>query len=343
MDDRQYQLKFGGAAGASVDAYAEYRRIVGDDDGGTMFTPEEYEAYKKKVLPQRIKNRLYTAYANPSGMDCKLIGPETPCFCTHRYKQHKTDFEEIPTKRPILLPCKVSGCPCASYHYVPLNGSQPIRCTCKHSADEHNVKPPYVCKRGGCIKCTGFTSHFTCACGSTHKDHRMIVETGDEREARGHPVGQAVPYQAMGGLTGFSSLAEGYLRLDPSGRGAPSEEFLNQPITAMDNPFLRSNVASIKAHEIAKRGGQVNLSGPEDKMFDDIEERISATKKEGESDMDYFERRFQERLKLEEASKKKSIASPYTQSGLKTGARKAIASPTKSGKTTKPQPGTSKR
>ena len=26
--------------------------IVGDDDGGTMFTPEEYEAYKKKVIPQ---------------------------------------------------------------------------------------------------------------------------------------------------------------------------------------------------------------------------------------------------------------------------------------------------
>ena len=47
----------------------------------------------------------------------------------------------------------------------------------------------------------------------------MVVETADEREARGHPLGQATPYQAMGGITGFSSLAEGYLRLDPSGRG----------------------------------------------------------------------------------------------------------------------------
>ena len=27
-------------------------RIVGDDDGGKMFTPEEYEEYKKKVVPQ---------------------------------------------------------------------------------------------------------------------------------------------------------------------------------------------------------------------------------------------------------------------------------------------------
>ncbi|CAF0959885.1 unnamed protein product [Adineta steineri] len=32
-----------------------------------------------------------------------------------------------------------------------------------------------------------------------------------------HLTGYATPYKAMGGLTGFSSLAEGYLRLDPSG------------------------------------------------------------------------------------------------------------------------------
>lgn len=47
----------------------------------------------------------------------------------------------------------------------------------------------------------------------------MVVETKEERLARGHPVGQDVPYQAMGGLTGFSSLMEGYMRLDPSGIG----------------------------------------------------------------------------------------------------------------------------
>ena len=26
-------------------------RIVGDDDGGELFTPEQYEEYKKKVIP----------------------------------------------------------------------------------------------------------------------------------------------------------------------------------------------------------------------------------------------------------------------------------------------------
>lgn len=340
MGDRQYHLKLGGNAGASVDAYLEYRRIVGDDDGGKMFTPQEYEDYKKRVLPMRMRNRLYTCYSNPAGMDCKLIGPETPCFCSHRYKQHKTDFVEIPSERPILLPCEVKSCLCKSYHYVPLNGSQSIRCTCKHLADDHTVKAPFVCKKGGCTKCAGFKSSFTCACGNTHNEHHMIVETAEEREARGHPLGEATPYQAMGGITGFSSLADGYLRLDPSGIGAPSEEFLNQPITAMDNPFLRGNVNSIKAHHMAKG------KGPDDALFDDIEERVSAVKKPGESDMDYFERRYQERLKLEAASKRNPIANPYSQPGKQVGTRKAIepaSSRTKSGKSSSSKPGTSKR
>lgn len=71
---------------------------------------------------------------------------------------------------------------------------------------------------GGC-KCTGFSSSYTCGCGQPYNAHSMIVETKAERMARGHPVGQDVPYQAMGGLTGFSSLMEGYMRLDPSGIG----------------------------------------------------------------------------------------------------------------------------
>ena len=65
----------------------------------------------------------------------------------------------------------------------------------------------------------GFAAPVTCSCGEPAYRHVTIVETKDEREHRGHPVGYATPYKAMGGLTGFSSLAEGYLRLDPSGRG----------------------------------------------------------------------------------------------------------------------------
>lgn len=36
-------------------------------------------------------------------------------------------------------------------------------------------------------------------------------------------------------------------------KGAPSKEFLEQPITASDHPFLRANVTSIKAHKMQQR------------------------------------------------------------------------------------------
>ena len=94
-------------------------------------------------------------------------------------------------------------------------------------------------------------------------NHEMVVETKAEREARDHPVGMDVPYQAMGGLTGFSSLAEGYIRLDPSGRGAPSEEWLGQEITSSDNTFLRAAVPSIQAHRRAVKGKLLIRSFPE--------------------------------------------------------------------------------
>lgn len=296
MAARQYHLKFGPSAAASVDAYAEYKRIVGDDDGGVMFTPEQYEAYKKRVLPMRMKNRIFTSWVNPEGMDCKLVGPETLCFCNHRYRQHKTDFEVLPQDHPILLPCKVKGCGCYSYEYVPLNGSQSIRCTCKHFTEEHAAMSPHRCKNGKC-GCSGFHSSYTCGCGNPYSSHHMLVETKDERLARGHPVGQDVPYQAMGGLTGFSSLMDGYMRLDPSGIGAPSQEFLEQPITASDHPFLRANVTSIKAHKMQQRALKGQPSGSE--VDEDLAERMSAMRRPGETDMDYFERRYQERQKAE--------------------------------------------
>lgn len=46
-------------------------------------------------------------------------------------------------------------------------------------------------------------------------EHKTIVQTKEERLAEGKPVGHDVAYQAMGGITGFSSLMDGYMRLDP--------------------------------------------------------------------------------------------------------------------------------
>jgi len=280
-------------AGKAVDAYWEYNKIVGSDDGGHLFTPDEYDQYKKEVLPMRMKNRLYVSWVNTTGMDCVMIGPETKCFCQHRYKEHQTDYKDLPNARPIPTPCKQAGCPCSSFTYVPRNGSQSIRCGCKHTTEEHKPGKPFNCIKAGC-KCAGFKSSYTCNCGEPTHAHYTLVETKDERIARGHPVGQDVPYQAMGGLTGFSSLADGYMRLDPSGRGRPDDDFFNAPAS---NPF--------------------------EKQFD-----ASSQRKPGESELDFYERRYQERMKAEKTSKPKPIqSSPYDanaklQTGNRTVARK---------------------
>lgn len=62
-------------------------RIVGDDDrhcSGGIMSPAEFERYKKEVVSKRVENRLFVSWTNCDDMDCKLIGPETLCFCGHR-------------------------------------------------------------------------------------------------------------------------------------------------------------------------------------------------------------------------------------------------------------------
>ncbi|KAM9824086.1 protein FAM221A [Neosynchiropus ocellatus] len=206
------------SATEAVDEYLEYRRIVGDDDGGALFTPEQYEAYKRKMIPQRMKNRLFVSFGVPGSIDCRLVGPETQCFCSHRYKQHKTDFEEVPSERPLTLPCKVAGCQCVAYEYVPQNGSVQVRCRCKHLPEDHSEAAGHSCKK---CQCPGFESPAGCGCGQPNTSHKTLVETKAERTARGFPVGQDVPYAAMGGLTGFSCL-DRYLNLQCNGAGAAS-------------------------------------------------------------------------------------------------------------------------
>ncbi|XP_039876379.1 protein FAM221A [Simochromis diagramma] len=230
----------------AVDDYWEYRRIVGDDDGEKLFTPEQYEEYRKKMFSQRLKNRLYVSYGVPGSTDCKLIGPETQCFCAHRYKQHKTDWEVVPSERPLALPCRVKGCCCPAYEYVPRLGPNPVRCRCKHLPQHHSEAAGHLCK--SCRSCSGFQSPYTCGCGQPSSEHQTLVETKLERQARGQPVGRDVPYAAMGGLTGFSSLIDGYLALEISGSDQESPQ---QSCSA-----LKTNQTSAKASRFAlcKRG-----------------------------------------------------------------------------------------
>ncbi|XP_068092118.1 protein FAM221A isoform X2 [Hyperolius riggenbachi] len=239
-----------------------------------------------------MQNRLFVSWRSPTGIDCKLVGPETPCFCTHRYKQHKTDFKELPKDRPIHLPCKVSKCQCKSYGYVPRNGSQPIRCRCKHYSDDHSAAGSYHCTK--CAGCSGFHSSYTCSCSQPAYAHDTVVETKEERQAQGKPVGRDVPYAAMGGLTGFSSLAEGYMRLDESGIGTPDRSFLVASEDGGSHPFLRAyDPSSSKISEL-----------PEG------EKPVSRLKRTEEEDMAFFEKRYQERLQKEKEQRRLNVKRP---------------------------------
>lgn len=63
------------------------------------------------------------------------------------YRQHKTDFDVIPSERPIALPCQLRGCHCLAYHYVPHIGPNPVRCRCKHLPQDHSEAPGYQCTK----------------------------------------------------------------------------------------------------------------------------------------------------------------------------------------------------
>jgi hypothetical protein len=87
----------------------------------------------------------------------------------------------------------------------------------------------------------------------------------------------------MGGITGFSSLADGYLRLDPSGRGRPDDDYFDQPINSSDHPVLRQFAY---ADSTIGQNGDLVLSA----------EAQSQQRRAGESELDYYERRYKERV-----------------------------------------------
>ncbi|KAJ7354751.1 hypothetical protein OS493_030528 [Desmophyllum pertusum] len=164
---------------------------------------------------------------------------------------------------------------------LPKNGTQPIRCQCKHFADDHSEAIPYKCSKG--CACKKFTSSYTCGCGQPTYAHKTIVETKEERISRGHPVGHDVPYAAMGGITGFSSLMDGYMRLDDSGYWTTTFTCVGAA-SPDDHPFLRAHA------------GMAGLS-LEDGMGGGAGQVARQTTEE--EDMAYFEKRYQARLKAE--------------------------------------------
>ncbi|KAM5156925.1 protein FAM221A isoform 2-T2 [Mantella aurantiaca] len=145
--------------------------------------------------------------------------------------------------------------------------------------------------------CAGFHSSFTCGCSQPAFAHDTVVETKEERLAQGKPVGQDVPYAAMGGLTGFSSLAEGYMRLDESGIGAPDRTFLEAAEDFGSHPFLRAYGPSSST-----------VAGPPS-----ADNQVSSVVRTEEDDMSFFEKRYQERLQKEKEQKRQNSRRPNIQ------------------------------
>ena len=88
--------------------------IVGNADGGKMMSEKEFEEFKKNIREAR-KNRLYTSWRNVNGQDCKVVGPQSSCFCGHRYKDHF--FDNIAERK---INCRAAKCPCKMFDYIPI-------------------------------------------------------------------------------------------------------------------------------------------------------------------------------------------------------------------------------
>lgn len=195
-------VKISSSQQKDIQAYIDYCRIVGVDDGGKMFSEKEFEEYKKKVSNAR-KNHLYVYWTNGKGVDCKAIGPESMCFCGHRFKMH--NFDNVKTKK---VDCKDKKCKCPLYEYVPVHGSNDVKCLCKHSYSLHdNIKRN--CTKPGC-NCSNFGSKFTCNCGKPFDDHYTSIENKEERLARGKNVDPSWMRgnltAGIGGLNSFTSM-----------------------------------------------------------------------------------------------------------------------------------------
>ncbi len=219
-DNYQY-IKADAEATSHIQAYLEYVQIVGDTDGGVLLSEEEF-LKRKKAHDEARKHRAYVSWRNNhTGMDCKLIGPQSRCMCGHKWKEHVA-----PYKKGARMKCRVPGCRCKHYDYLPSSGSWQVRCLCKHPAADHDPNTK-KCTNPRC-SCDAFYSRFTCSCGEYWEHHTTVVEGREEREAAGKAVnrdGEAPA--AMGGLTDMTSLVDGAQRVPG-----------HQGLGAMDAPMM---------------------------------------------------------------------------------------------------------
>eukprot|EP00388_Colpodella_angusta_P002989 GDKJ01010649.1.p1 GENE.GDKJ01010649.1~~GDKJ01010649.1.p1 ORF type:complete len:451 (+),score=49.19 GDKJ01010649.1:36-1388(+) len=214
-------MNFGPDAGAHVDAYLEYRNLVGETDGGRMLSEAEFERLKMKAAKAK-QNELHVYFRNSDGLDCRAVGPQSQCFCGHKYRDH--DWFDTEGKQ---VHCRVPGCKCGLFEHVPVMGQQDIKCNvCKHSFLEHNCNTR-KCQSSCRLQCKTFIAAYRCACGQNYENHNTVFETKKERLVAGLPVANTGSSLApSGGITSMLDLVDGvdkeelhsHLSLPPSMR-----------------------------------------------------------------------------------------------------------------------------
>ncbi|VDQ03726.1 unnamed protein product [Trichobilharzia regenti] len=100
---------------------------------------DEYEEYRRYLFILKIRFSCITRIVGEDDVFYFELPNSFIYFTVIVFSliQHKTDFEVVPTERPVPLPCK--HCNCASFHVMPKFGSQIARCHCKHYATDHSV------------------------------------------------------------------------------------------------------------------------------------------------------------------------------------------------------------
>lgn len=100
------------------------------------------------------------------------------------------------------------------FSYVPVRGSQDLKCSACHASYSEHWPRNHGCPKGG----AKFASSYTCSCTGCYNDHKTVFETRPEREQQGRPVDagwmeqaarEGLPVCHLGGILGFSSLADG--------------------------------------------------------------------------------------------------------------------------------------
>eukprot|EP01006_Ploeotia_vitrea_P029182 TRINITY_DN61767_c0_g1_i1.p1 TRINITY_DN61767_c0_g1~~TRINITY_DN61767_c0_g1_i1.p1 ORF type:complete len:303 (-),score=21.72 TRINITY_DN61767_c0_g1_i1:187-1095(-) len=207
-------------AGAHIDAYWEYNRLVGESDGGKLLGEQAYQQLLNKAK-EAAPNRLFVYWrCIPTGMDCYCVGPDSRCFCGHSYKAHA--WYNTDTKK---VSCRCEGCKCKGFNYMVGRGTWWIKCQCHHDHEDHRSGSGLgtKCQHGGC-DCKGFHSNYNCNCGRPWKDHKTVFETKKERIQMGKEVenlagGAESTAAACGGIIDFKSLLPGVDRVALEGGG----------------------------------------------------------------------------------------------------------------------------